>query len=130
MHWDLCPKRESLLSQRQYFTLLILPTPGRHHTGLGSFLTHIAPAPARLSPVLLWPSTPAVRRYRRNEHPPGCWREQIYSWAILRGVGGIEGLGEYGYVTSIFTHADLTEAQGVCYHVICDMLFVYHFFFY
>lgn len=60
----------------------------------------------------------------------GCRREQMCSWAILRGVGGIEGLGEYGYVTSIFTHADLTEAQGVCYHVICDMLFVYHFFFY
>lgn len=52
------------------------------------------------------------------------------SWAILRGVGGIEGLGEYGYLASIFTHADLTEAQGVCYYVICDMLFVYHFFFY
>ena len=62
--------------------------------------------------------------------PHGCRREQICSWTILRGVGGIEGLGEYGYVASIFTHADLTEAQGVCYHVICDMLFVYHFFFY
>ena len=34
------------------------------------------------------------------------------------------------YVTSIFTHTDLTEAQDICYHVICDMLFVYHFFFY
>lgn len=66
------------------------PTPHRP----GAFSYPHSPGPhSRLSPVLLWPSTPAVRRYRRNEHPPGCWREQIYSWAILRGVGGKEICG-------------------------------------
>ena len=36
---------------------------------------------------------PAVRHYRRNKHPWGCRREQICSWAILRGVGGKEICG-------------------------------------
>lgn len=129
MHWDLCPKRESLLSQLQYFTLLILPTPGRHHTGLGPFLAHITPAPANYLLCFYGPLRPLYGVIGETS-TRGCQREQICSWAILRGVGGIEGLGEYGYLTSIFTHADLTEVQGVCYHVICDMLFVYHFFFY
>lgn len=45
----------------------------------------------------------------------------LWQWILME---------EYGNITSIFSHIDLTEAQGICYHVICDMLFVYHFFFY
>lgn len=77
-----------MLSHHKHFIFLISPTTGPTPHRPGAFSCPHSPGPN--SDYLLCfcgLSTPAVRCYRRNEHPPGCWREQICSWAILRGVG-------------------------------------------